>query len=208
MVVMEKERARTTIGLYCSLMEEIKLRQHVISAVLEKQIVLPLRPAHELCYLQLRMVCELIAVACLVAHGDIKATQAAKLKKNWDAQEIIKRLDRLHPTFYPEPGKPVLDENGQVRIEEISDDYLTKRELLKLYGESGNVLHRGSLKNVTSNMPRKSPDFEPIAIWNSKINNLLGFHAIELITPKFEIWVTMQREEDGKVYGTLQRRRD
>ena len=65
MVVMEKERARATIGLYCSLMEEIKLRQHVISAVLEKQIVLPLRPAHELCYLQLRMVCELIAVACL-----------------------------------------------------------------------------------------------------------------------------------------------
>jgi hypothetical protein len=62
---------KATIELYCGLMEEIKIRQQVISTILERKLSLPVRVAHELCYLQLRMICELIAIGCLVAHGDI-----------------------------------------------------------------------------------------------------------------------------------------
>lgn len=52
----------------------------------------------EFCFLQLRMLCELIALGCLTAHGDL---EAGKLKKSHKADQIIRRLEVLHPDFYP-----------------------------------------------------------------------------------------------------------
>jgi|SRR5882724_2304781 len=55
----------------------------------------------EFCYLQLRMLCELIAVGCLVVHGDVEGTKG--LCKVWAADKVMKRLEKLHPDFYPHP---------------------------------------------------------------------------------------------------------
>jgi hypothetical protein len=40
----------------------------------------------------------LIALGCLTAHGDL---QTGKLKDEYKADKIIKRLQQLHPDFYP-----------------------------------------------------------------------------------------------------------
>lgn len=194
------EKAKETIGLYCGLMEELKTRQNVVLTILEKKISLPVRVAHELCYLQLRIICELIAIACLVAHGDI--AQIRKLRTEWDADKIIKALERLHSEFYPKPGQQVKDDHGHVvEVEDITSGFLTKAELLKLYGTCGAIVHRGTLNDVILKAP-KIPDFTKIQEWITKIVTLLNHHQIQLVIPNLQIWVVMQAE-DGRVHGAL-----
>jgi hypothetical protein len=45
------------------------------------------------------MICELIAMGCLVAHGDLD--HATKLRREWAADRIMEELEKLHPHFFP-----------------------------------------------------------------------------------------------------------
>ncbi len=87
---------------YAELMAEIKLRTEAIDVVLGRQVPLRAKIAEELCYLQLRMICETIAIGCLLVHGDISAKKS-DLMKSYKADWIIKQLTELHPRFYPYP---------------------------------------------------------------------------------------------------------
>lgn len=55
------------VTLYCDLMEEIKRRTDVILAIKMGRVPVPQIVGVELIYLQFRMICELIALACLTA---------------------------------------------------------------------------------------------------------------------------------------------
>jgi hypothetical protein len=83
---------RDILNPYCELMEEVKRRQAVIQSLIAKQVSLPQIVAFELCFLQLRYICELIALSCLTAHGDIEATQTGKIRKAYAADWIINRF--------------------------------------------------------------------------------------------------------------------
>ena len=87
---------------------------------------------HELCFLQLRMLCELIALGCLTAHGDL---ETGKLKKAYEADEIIGRLQRLHPHFYPHAARQT--KQGPDRYDAIllKDGFLTKGNLRSFTGD-------------------------------------------------------------------------
>jgi hypothetical protein len=187
--------------LYCNLMAEIKDRIAVIRFVYERRTTLPDFAAFELCYLQLRMICETIALACLAAHGDIPATREGKLPKTHSADWILGALERLHPQFYPVPGRQLLGPGGRpIAIDKITDEYLTKADLLALYGECHAILHRGAMRTVAVH---RKPDFEKINSHCFKITNLLSHHQIQLQNPDHMFWVIMQAKEDGKVHGTL-----
>ena len=69
-------------NLYAGLLEEAKGRIFSIDSVIGGRAGIPDPLAREYGYLQLRMLCEVIALCCLAAHGDLSAAQAAKLKKN------------------------------------------------------------------------------------------------------------------------------
>ena len=80
--------------LYADLMEEAKARIAAIDTAINKTTaLLPPTFIQEFCFLQLRMLCELIALGCLVAHGDIAET--SKLKAEWSADDIIKALKKI-----------------------------------------------------------------------------------------------------------------
>lgn len=66
--------------LYCNIMAEIKSRSEVIAHIFEEKTRLGAGTRCELCYLQLRMIYELIALGCLAAHGNIQATHTGKLR--------------------------------------------------------------------------------------------------------------------------------
>jgi hypothetical protein len=71
------------IRTYCDLMEEIKHRYDALGAAAAGKFA-PLMPdpcALEFCYLQLRLICELIALACLVAHRDIVLPKSKKIER-------------------------------------------------------------------------------------------------------------------------------
>ena len=84
--------------IYADLMDEARLRIHAMrDAIAARDDWVP-RLLQEFSYLQLRMLCEVIAVGCLVAHGDARDARTVKL---WRPTDIIKRLDKLNPDFYP-----------------------------------------------------------------------------------------------------------
>ena len=91
--------------LYANLMDEAKARIDCIDRALRGQTGFPNPIVREFCYLQLRMLSELIALSCLVAHGDIAAKYSKRLGKAWSADDIIDQLTKLHPEFYPVPAR-------------------------------------------------------------------------------------------------------
>jgi hypothetical protein len=68
--------------LYANLMDEVKARIDCINVAVQGRTGFPTPIAREFCYLQLRFLCELIALSCLVAHGDIKSLQSHQNRTN------------------------------------------------------------------------------------------------------------------------------
>ena len=96
--------------------------------------------------------------------------------------KIIKQLSNLHPRFYPIPGRQELEPiTGRpvLKVVQFEGDFLTKDELLELYGECGNYLHRGSIRQLLTKW-EPTPNFDKIAIYLDKLINLLGHHQIQL----------------------------
>lgn len=193
-------------ALCANLMEEIKRRVEVIRFVTDGQTKLAPMPAFELCYLQLRKVCEVFALACLCVHGDIPEVRTKFIQKAYSADEIMKALTDLHPDFYPTPTNQVLDPaTGQVVSTEIvPSGFLTKEDLLSLYGECGNYLHRGNIRQLLTREPEV--DFSKIAGWASKIIKFLNHHQIRLRQPDKQLWVLMHGKDDGKVHYAIMQR--
>jgi hypothetical protein len=190
--------------LYANLMEEIKRRTDVIRRVLGGGVVLPQMAAFELCYIQLRKICEVFALACLCAHGDIPEVRSKLLQKSYSVDQIIKQLTALRKDFYPVPTNQELDPiTGQpVRTVPIASAFLSKDELLELYGECGNYLHRGSIRQLL-NKWEPALDFEKIRVWVTKIITLLNHHQIQIGQSDKQLWVLMHNKLDGKVYWSV-----
>jgi hypothetical protein len=170
---MKPSKYREALNAYSMLMEEAKQRLLAMDTALRGQTGLPRGAIREFCFMQLRMLCELIALGCLTAHGDV---ETGKLKEAYEADRIIRRLMRLHSEFYPIGatwGKagPVLRKDG----------FLTKEELSKLYWKCGDVLHRGSFKALSIRR-YSDTDIEEIRTWKQKIESLLACHAIFMLT--------------------------
>lgn len=185
---------KLTMAFYCELMTEIKIRERAIATMLAPSLV-PAQVTYESCFLQLRMICELIAIACLLVHGDIEATKTKKMKATWEADRIIKRLGELHQNFYPRPvvarGK-----NGE-RIENLESGFLTKDDLVTLYTRKcGKRLHRGAVKDVRHRINPSNVKLDHVEAWRQKIVRLLQHHWISVHDSPDHIGVQMN--EIGK----------
>lgn len=169
------------ISLYSALMEEIKLRIETINVLAGGKTGLEPIVVQEACFLQLRLICELIALGCLTAHGDIKETKATKFRKTYEADKILKGLEELHADFYPIPTRVLPKEEGKSvqPLELVKEgDFLKKSDLFTLYGQTGNFLHRGSMKKLLSQERIISPSYAEISKWAKKIVDLLSMHTI------------------------------
>jgi hypothetical protein len=184
-------------NLYADLLEEAKGRIFSIDAVIGGREGIPHPVARECAYLQLRMLCEVIALGCLVAHGNLSATQAVKLQKEYAADKIIKRLDGLHPNFYPHAIRLTVTP-GHVHFDRLEAGFLTKAEPIKLYAECGEELHRGSLKRLLNAAVRTQvTDFGDIVGWRNRIVTLLDQHHIASLDNLSHFICVLQRPEAG-----------
>jgi hypothetical protein len=170
--------------LYASIMEEVKIRVLSLNTITNSPNGLPSPLVREYCFLQRRMLCELIALGCLVAHGDIKETKGTKLQKAYKADEILNRLEALHTNFYPSPRMPVFGPKSLL-LGDYDADFLTKSELVTLYGRCGDVLHKGSMRHLISPKSPIQTNFPDINKWGQKILNLLSVHIISRIGGDF-----------------------
>lgn len=175
---------RETLQLYCGIMEEVKLRAAAIDTGLNTaRALLPAPLTAEFCYLQIRMICELIALGCLVAHGDItREGKGKKLRDEWSAGMIMTELGKLHPHFFPhpititttapQPGKP-----SQIHLA-ARQGQLTKDEFLTLYGKTGDALHRGTLNKLIGRKARHAMGDQEIVASTRRLLGLLNDHHI------------------------------
>jgi hypothetical protein len=113
---------------YRILMHEVKDRLFAIDTALAGRTGLPNGTICEFCFLRLRMVCELIALGCLTAHGELLT---GKLRGTWQADKIIHGLEELHPKFYPYAATD--------NETELKEGVFTKEELVKLWSRCGEV---------------------------------------------------------------------
>ena len=174
---------------YSILMHEAKRRLLAMDTALAGRTGLSERMICEFCFLQLRMLCELIALGCLTAHGDL---MTGKLKGTWQADKIIRDLEKLHPDFYPIAATKVV---------------FTKVELIKLYWKCGDVLHRGTFETLWSRR-RYADAVEEIKTWKEKIEALLSNHAIFMAdgntTALFSL-SELDGQDDRSARGKLER---
>lgn len=169
-----------TLDLYAGLMGEVKLRILSIDTILSNAQALMLPPAiaQEFGFLQLRMACEVIALACLVANGDIKATQAPKLMKQYAADKIMEELEKLHPKFFPRPITVTRIDSNEMHIADRKADALEKSEFSGLYGRCGDFLHRGTAKKLLAARQPIQVNFPELQKWRDKVVALLDCHHI------------------------------
>jgi hypothetical protein len=163
---------------------------------------MPQMTAFEFCYLQLQKICEVFALGCLAAHGDIPQVRT-QLQSTYNADKIMKQLSRIHSRFYPVPGTQTVDQVTlrPIKVTPITTGFLTKDELLTLYDQCGNYLHRGTIRQLLGKW-EPTLDFDQIKISMSKIITLLNHHQIQTSEPDTQIWVLMQGE-DGKVHWSI-----
>jgi hypothetical protein len=185
---MSKEDPDGLKRLYCAIMTEIKVREKVIYQLLTGELKIGSRPAFELCHLEMRMICELIAIACLAAHGDIPTTRSGRMREAYAADFILSALGKMHKDFFPIPMR-VEKRGTAVTLRDQTEPALTKKDLLTLYHKCGDVLHRGCIKEMG---PHQIPEEEFLAMrdWPLKIGNLINNHTIILSgKPTSLIWV-------------------
>jgi hypothetical protein len=192
------------IGLYANLMDEVKVRIDCIDRAVHGQTGFPGPIVREFCYTQLRLLCELIALSCLVAHGDIAATYAKRLGKEWSADKIIDQLTKLHPHFYPQPMRQTPQNINGVEgwgMEAVTPVPFSKDNLLELYGKCHRHLHRGNVnKLLNSETPIEiHTNFPEIINWAQKITDLLSLHVIVIDQDKLMFCMLRNAENNNKV---------
>lgn len=180
-------KQQKTLELYVSLMEEVKLREASVWKVIAGELALSRPFGREYSFLQVRMIIETIALGCLVMHGDIPATQSNKFLGAYSADQIMKMLDNLHPGFYPQPvhmTTTVLTKGTKHHhLEFLPNDFLPMKTLQKHYARCGDVLHRGSVKNLHKISLADASDLEEPTSMLADIRKLLDRHTIALFSP-------------------------
>jgi hypothetical protein len=185
-------------NLWADLLEEAKGRIASIDAAISGSCGLPAPLVLEYSYLQIRMLCELIALGCLIAHGDIAATHTVTLQTAWAADKIIWRLGKLHPNFYPHPIRLSVSPQ-HVHFDRLESGFLTKGELLNLYNKKcGDKLHRSSLKDLLATTQQtQTPNFADIVYWRNKIALLLNQHHIASVDNLSHFICMLAQAESG-----------
>jgi hypothetical protein len=192
---MPTTRQLQIIEQYRQMMEEAKLRLGTIDAALSGLItIIPMPALREFCFLQLRM---LIALACLVSHGDIPATQSKKMRKAYQPDQILPALEELHANFYPVPIQdgptdPTVDRH----FNPVDSGYLTKSDLIRLYGTCGDKLHKGNVRSIFTPAARHPIDHADIREWQGKIGTLLRMDFIALLDPNVKIMCVLAAAND------------
>ncbi len=163
---------------YQKIMEEIKRRIEVITALLDKSVSLPFQATQvETTLLQVRMVLELLALSSLAANREIFEANQKKFRDSWKVAKIVNDVRRLNPNFYP---IPLLHTNfeGLDRLDEITEGSLTLEELINIHGQCGERLH--ALNPYDSSF--ELDYFEKnIPLWMNKLMRLLALHKIRLL---------------------------
>lgn len=196
----ETKYLSTNPEIYAALMEEIKQRSAAITTAV--------RAAHagsanqnsymhaEFAYLQLRYICELVALSSLAAHHSMGL--GSKLNKAWNAGEAFSLLEQINPHCFPRSVRNIPDSRGINNFHVVETPTIfTRSDLAKIYGGCGTALHRGTIKEIATGN-RKPYNLDDLNIWHKKIMLLLEQHMILIRDPDRTLLVNFNSDH-GRV---------
>ena len=177
-------KVQNTINQYADYMRQIKFRMSVIvRCIKSNQAGNSLTGFREtdidLCYLQLRKCLELIMFSSVIAHHSFGVELSKHLRnKEYSASQIIKKLKRVYPKYYPTPVRESDSSNGIRKVEKINEGYLTEPEFCKLYDKvCGGILHASRPDPYVDNIDEH---FAEINRYHNKLICLLNYHWIHI----------------------------
>ena len=192
------------IQLYVAYMEEIKLRSRAITEACQRAAADPVAPGAfvhaESGFLQLRFICELVALASLAAHHSIGL--GSKLAKQWQADLAFSMLEQVNPACFPVAVGRIPEPNGRgnFQIVQRRADF-TRAQLAQVYGACGDALHRGAIKAHIAGK-RRQYDLGKLNSWHRTMMGLLSQHMVMIRDPDRVVLVNMRRlGEDVEVFA-------
>lgn len=193
--------------IYTLFMEEIKVRLESVRIELSAANELrddALGIVHaEFAYLQIRRVAELIALAVVVAHNKSEDFRTKKFLMEYNADAMFERLARLNDEGFPQRFTVTgVTPEGFANVDLHPEEYLTSRELRKIYNACGDKLHAGKLRTLFKGPKRY--DIGEIQGWARQIMQLLNDHVVILPERKSVMVVSMAKAPDGRVDCHLQ----
>lgn len=167
------------IETYCALMEEVKLRLAFVRRFTRGEITLGRDDfdAETLC-VHLRKILEAIAFGSLVAHCEVYETAHQDIHSCWRAKEMLTRIGKVHPNFYPQPKTPRRID-GKVSLEQVAAGFLTQSDFQTLYDKCSAMLH---FQNPFRSGSRTMDFGRSLNDWCDLIENLLRHHVVWLWT--------------------------
>jgi hypothetical protein len=189
--------------LYARLLDEARVRLDLLETILDDGMQFRGKPpsqwiVRDFGLLELRMLCELIALGCLVAHGDISATHSKRLRKEYSADAIMAEMMELHAPFFPVPMVETINAMGGKHFEANRGVHsLTREDLCALYAVCGGGLHKGNVKKIVEPMDPK-PDNSDLVTWTKKIRGLLTLHIIYLFSGNTYLISWLRYPETGR----------
>ena len=122
------------------------------------------------------------------------------MTKTWNAELILKDIERINPQFYPKPRVETPSSNPGVKAHwgDREMDYLTRKDFVKLYKRCGSLMHADNPYGKQSNYPAYKAQ---MAMWRQKIVNLLTVHTVQLVRDRNVYLMHMQEAQDGLVHG-------
>jgi len=152
----------------------------------------------EMCYLQVRLICELVALAILCAHFNVPPTQTNKFLKDWNADSLLGKLSDItthgfpRAAFFQDPER-----QGEPFKFGTRQGGLTRKELQTIYNSCGKKLHRGMLRHILGGNDKVYNGAE-VKTWADQIADLLKQHLIAL--PEHDTLMLIDLDaEDGPV---------
>lgn len=187
-------------AMYAAFMEEIKQRSEAITAsafaIRNRTAGEPAYMRAEFAFLQLRYICELVALSSLAAHHSIGL--GSRLLKVWNAAEAFALLEQINPHCFPSSIRNIPDSKGVHNFHVVQGPAtLTRSDLAKIYAGCGAILHRGVIKDAVSRKAREY-NLDSLNRWHRDIMELLKQHMILIRDPDRTLLVNFE-SDNGRV---------
>ena len=133
--------------------------------------------------LQLRMMIEDLAVACVIVNADEMPDLARRLRGEYRPKLVLQGLEQINPECYP---IPIIDNvegsrgNFRDTTTRPEGDWLTRDEAVEEYGRLSSFVHR-NLKAYVGNPVDYLELYKKCAYIEYKIRNLLSHHHITAV---------------------------
>lgn len=163
---------------YKLLMKDVRTRNDAINAVISDPGQLPVRLVQEFCFLQLRMMAELVALGCVVLHDRLPPAEVKKLRRSYHPDKILAIIETYEPRFFPQAIVSIVEVGpGHKEIQPADPPVMEARDLRRMWGRTGDVLHWGTVDKMREQTAADAKHTE-VRLMQRKFLDLLETHVI------------------------------